>query len=136
MQLLKRVPKKKVKRKCRRKISVSKPTLSVRLRANDSALHLRFCFWLGPTTLFMTQRKIQKRPYPYIFWSHGTIHTFKNDFTTVFLVINFQFLANKRYPNMPLVFFYLYKFRLVFGGCSKKDLFLDKRGLFNLFFYL
>ena len=92
MQLLKRVPKKKkkkVKRKHRRKISVSKPTLSVRLRANDSALRLRFCFWLGPTTLFMTQRKIQKRPYPYIFWSHGTIHTFKNDFTTVFLVISF-----------------------------------------------
>ena len=30
-------------------------------------------------------------------WSHGTIHTFKNDFTTVFLVF-----SNKQYPNRPI----------------------------------
>ena len=34
--------------------------------------------------------------------SHGTIHTFKNYFVTVFSAINFQFSANKRYPNIPL----------------------------------
>ena len=41
--------------------------------------------------------------YLYIFGSHDTIHTFKNYFTTVFLTINFQFSANKRYPNTPQV---------------------------------
>ena len=34
--------------------------------------------------------------------SHGTIHTFKNYFATVFLVFNFQFQQNKFYPNEPL----------------------------------
>ena len=34
--------------------------------------------------------------------SHGTIHKFKNYFTTVFLVFNFQFQQNKFYPNEPL----------------------------------
>ena len=33
---------------------------------------------------------------------HGTIHTFKNYFATVFLVFNFQFQQNKFYPNKPL----------------------------------
>ena len=30
-------------------------------------------------------------------WSHGTIHTFKNYFATVLLVLSFQ--QNKQYPN-------------------------------------
>ena len=30
---------------------------------------------------------------------HGTIHTFKNYFATVFLVFSFQFQQNKFYPN-------------------------------------
>ena len=64
--------------------------------------HLRF--WLGPTALFTTQPKLQKYAYQCIFGSHGTIHTFKNYFATVFLTINFQFLANNRYPNTPLMF--------------------------------
>ena len=34
--------------------------------------------------------------------SHGTIHTFKNYFATVFLVFNFQFQQKKFYPNRPL----------------------------------
>ena len=33
--------------------------------------------------------------------SYGTIHTFKNDFATVFLVFSFQ--QNKLYPNRPYV---------------------------------
>ena len=33
--------------------------------------------------------------------SHGTIHTFKNDFAIVFSV--FSFSKNKLYPNGPLV---------------------------------
>ena len=33
--------------------------------------------------------------------SHGTIHTFKNYFTVVFLV--FSFSKNKLYPNGPLM---------------------------------
>ena len=67
--------------------------LSVRLRANDSTLHLRLYFLLGPTALFMIQPKTQKCTY--IYGSHDTIHTFKNYFATVFSTINFQFLANK-----------------------------------------
>ena len=35
--------------------------------------------------------------------SHGTIHTFKNYFATVFSVFSFQFQQNKFYPNRPLV---------------------------------
>ena len=37
------------------------------------------------------------------FGSHGTIHTFKNYFAIVFPTISFQFSANKRYPNTPLM---------------------------------
>ena len=74
----------------------------MRLRANDLALRLHFCFWLGPMALFTAQPKTQKRAYPYIFGSHDTIHTFKIYFVTMFLTIKFQFSANKQYPNRPL----------------------------------
>ena len=37
--------------------------------------------------------------------SHGTIHTFKNYFATMFLVF-----SNKRYPNRPLMFLSLPSF--------------------------
>ena len=37
------------------------------------------------------------------FESHNTIYTFKNYFATVFSAISYQFSANKRYPNKPLV---------------------------------
>ena len=33
--------------------------------------------------------------------SHGTIHTFKNYFATVFSVFNFQFQQKKFYLNEP-----------------------------------
>ena len=36
--------------------------------------------------------------------SHGTIHTFKNYFATMFSVFNFQFQQNKFYSNGPLVY--------------------------------
>ena len=35
--------------------------------------------------------------------SHGSIHTFKNYFATVFSVFSFQFQQNKFYPNRPYV---------------------------------
>ena len=35
--------------------------------------------------------------------SHGTIHTFKNYFATVFSVFSFQFQQNKFYPNRSYV---------------------------------
>ena len=35
--------------------------------------------------------------------SHGTIHTFKNYFATVFSVFNFQFQQNKFYPNKTYI---------------------------------
>ena len=62
-------------------------------------LHLRF--WMIPTALFMTQPNSAKRRFPGKFGSHSTIHIFKNYFATVFLVISFQFLENKQYPNKP-----------------------------------
>ena len=43
----------------------------MRLRANDLALHLRFCFWLGPMALFTTQPKTQ----------NARIHTFLSPMT-------------------------------------------------------
>ena len=36
--------------------------------------------------------------------SHGTIHTFKNYFATVFSVFSFQFQQNKFYPNWVLTY--------------------------------
>ena len=38
------------------------------------------------------------------FGSHNSIYTFKNYFATVFSIISFQFLANKWYPNTPVMF--------------------------------
>ena len=35
--------------------------------------------------------------------SHGTIYIFKNYFAIVFSTINFQFSANKWYPNKSII---------------------------------
>ena len=43
--------------------------------------------------------------------SHDTIYTFKNYFTTVFSVFNFQFQQNKFYSNGPNT----YIFKLIFN---------------------
>ena len=52
--------------------------------------------------------------------SHGTIHTFKNYFTTVFLVF-----SNKRYPNSPqklsFFFFIFFPFSLYFMRKIKRN---------------
>ena len=34
---------------------------------------------------------------------YDTIHTFKNDFATVFSIFNFQFKQNKFYQNEPII---------------------------------
>ena len=59
-------------------------------------------FFCGSHTLFMgststefCKKKIKTK-------SHGTIHTFKNYFATIFLVINFQFLAISDIQTDPL----------------------------------
>ena len=44
-------------------------------------------------------------------WSHGTIHTFKNDFVTVFSVF-----SNKQYPNRPIA-----KIRVLWMKFLNKD---------------
>ena len=46
---------------------------------------------------------LAKRRFLSKFESHNTIYTFKNYFATVFSAISYQFSANKRYPNRPLV---------------------------------
>ena len=63
-----------------------------------------FSFFLGLTALFMGPLNSAKYAYPYIFESHNTIYTFKNYFTTVSSIINFQFSANKWYPNRDLIY--------------------------------
>ena len=59
------------------------------------------CLWVPQTSLF-SNFFIKNG-------SHNTIHKFKNYFTTVFSVFNFQFQQNKFYPNepssAPLIFF-------------------------------
>ena len=52
--------------------------------------------------LFMGLPNSAKCAHLCIFGSNSTIHTFKNYFAIVFSVINFQFSANKRYPNKLL----------------------------------
>ena len=69
--------------------------------------------------LFKTQPKTQNYAYQYIFGSHDTIYTLKNYFVTVFLVISFQFSANKRYPNRPQKIYEKHKIK--FGKERKKN---------------
>ena len=49
--------------------------------------------FIGPAAILFRKKKIKNR-------SHGTIHTFKNYFATVFSVFNF--CNNKVNPNGPL----------------------------------
>ena len=51
--------------------------------------------FMGPVTIFFRKNDFKTR-------SHGTIHTFKNYFVTVFSVF-----SNKRYPNKPLAFVWI-----------------------------
>ena len=57
-------------------------------------------FWLGQRHCSWPS---QKRAYPSIFRSHDTIHISKNYFVIMFSVISFQFLTNKRYPNISYI---------------------------------
>jgi len=80
-----------------------KVILSVSMDSTESGSQLCLAFFWGPTTLFMGPPNSTKCAYPCIFGSHSTIHTFNNYFITVFSAISFQFSANKRYSNRPLV---------------------------------
>jgi len=59
-------------------------------------LHLatRLSFFCGSYALFMGPTNTEFSKNNYKTGSHGTIHTFKNYFVTVFSVF-----SNKRYPN-------------------------------------
>ena len=83
----------------------------------------RLRFWLGPTALFTTQPKTQKRAYQCIFGSHDTIHTFKNYFTIVFSTIVFSFLQISNVQIHPMC---------AFSSSLKNQLIL----LFSLFLLL
>ena len=56
-------------------------------------------FLVGLMGMFTFLPNSTKHTFLCKFRSHSTIQTFKNYFATVFLEINFQFSANKRYPN-------------------------------------
>ena len=65
---------------------------------------LRVCVFLaGSYVLFMEPASTEKRKYNFKTESYGIIHTFKNYFTTIFLVF-----SNKRYPNRPINNYYCY----------------------------
>ena len=69
---------------------VSKGTKSI-VRILFNTIHALF---MGPTVTLFRKKNIKNG-------SHGTIHTFKNYFATVFSV--FSFSKNKLYSNGPLV---------------------------------
>ena len=54
-------------------------------------LHV-YCFFFESCTLFMGPTSTEYGKINFKIGSHGIIHTFRNYFATVFLVINFQFL--------------------------------------------
>ena len=54
-----------------------------------------FGIFLGSHDTIQGTTKLSKMHIPMHFWSHSTIYTFKNYFATVFLIISFQFSANK-----------------------------------------
>ena len=73
-------------------------------------------FW-GPMTLFIGPPNSAKHKFLGKFRSHSTSHIFKNYFITVFLIINFQLLANNRYPrSLYWVEVVAQKFNLRTGG--------------------
>ena len=51
--------------------------------------------------------------------SHGTIHTFKNYFATVFSVFSFQFQQNKFYPNTPCIAYRTYIYIYIYICLNK-----------------
>ena len=56
------------------------------------------CFLCGSHALFTRPASTDFSKFFFKTGSHGTIHTFKNNFAIVFSVFN-----NKRYPNRPLM---------------------------------
>ena len=66
-------------------------SLTFTLSLNVFALRLRF--WVGSHAPFTRFASMKKHKSNFKTGFHGTIHTFKNYFTTVFLAKNFQFLA-------------------------------------------
>ena len=63
------------------------------LCGNKVTVHILF---MGPTITLFRKKNIKNG-------SHGTIHTFKNYFTIMFLIFNFQ--QNKLYPNGSYMLF-------------------------------
>ena len=57
---------------------------------------------MGPIDIVYKSPITEKCAYPYIYGSYNTIHILKYYFTTIFLIINFQFLTNKWHLNVPL----------------------------------
>ena len=67
--------------------------VKLRLDCTENWGHLRLAFfpWV-PCTVHGT-RKYRIKNFFFLTESHGTIHTFKNYFVTVFSIISFQFLT-------------------------------------------
>ena len=78
---------------------ISNARLRVHLDSMFPACNPTFALLAGFHGTVHNTVKNAKRAYQCIFRFHGTIHIFKNYFTTVFSAISFQFSINKRYPN-------------------------------------
>ena len=78
------------------------------LDSTESGSQLCLAFFWGLIALFMGPLNSVKYAFPCIFGSHSIIYTFKNYFVTVFSIISFQFSANKRYLNRPLIQYNLF----------------------------
>ena len=59
-------------------------------------------FLMGSIGIVYRSPITEKYAYPCTYGSYDTIHTLKNYFITIFLIINFQFLASKWHLNIPL----------------------------------
>ena len=55
--------------------------------------------------------------------SHGTSHTFKNYFVTMFSIFSFQFQQNKLYPNGPLNTYFIYFLTSLYNTLHKSFFF-------------
>ena len=92
MQDLKDKIKKKKKKNC-----IQEPHIGWVWIALKLFLFLHLAFFYGSCTLFTRPANMDFNKSNFKTKSHGTIHTFKNYFATVFLVF-----SNKWYPNRPI----------------------------------
>ena len=93
---------------------------------NNASMH---CSRIPQTSLF-SNFFIKNR-------SHGTSHTFKNYFVTMFSIFSFQFQQNKLYPNRPLNTYFIYFLTSLYNTLHKSFFFFSFcHSHLNIFFFI